>query len=223
MKKLFYILLLTPIICSVKDISFEDRFKKQNFTEKFTDLRSQVYSLKSKVDELFIYIQEMKYDLVRDADGGIVYLGSSKEILDEKGNPKKELAIKDKRFSDLTDKQKLLPIAYLARKDNRYGSSDIFMPKTQAKNKHRATILKNKIVEYRDYAITLAGDNQTLIDKINVICDVSDRGSGKKKQSWEIYNFYDIPSVGVLTLLSKIQLDIRNIEAELIDYMSKIN
>ena len=193
----------------------------QNNPEKFTDVRDQAYSIKSIVDELYMYVQEMKYDLVSEVDKGVVYLGNSQEILDDKGKPKKELAIKDKKFTDLTDKQKLLPIAYLARKDNRYGSSDIFMPKTQAKDKHRATILKNKIVDYRDYAITLAGDNQTLIDKINVICDVSDRGSGKKKQSWEVYNFYDMPSVGALTLLSKIQLDIRNIEADLIDYLKK--
>ena len=80
-----------------------------------------------------MYVQEMKYDLVSEVDKGVVYLGNSQEILDDKGKPKKELAIKDKKFTDLTDKQKLLPIAYLARKDNRYGSSDIFMPKTQLK------------------------------------------------------------------------------------------
>ena len=56
------------------------------------------------------------------------------------------------------------------------------MPKTIAKNKHRATILKNKIVEYRDFAISIAGDNQSLIDKINVIFDISDRGIGKKNK-----------------------------------------
>ena len=31
-----------------------------------------------------------------------------------------------------------------------------------------------------------------------------------------------MPSVGALTLLSKIQLDIRNVEADLIDYLKKI-
>lgn len=194
----------------------------QNNPEKFTDVRNQAYSIKDIVDDMYMYIQEMKYDLVSEVDKGVVYLGNTQEMLDEKGNLKENLALKDKKFSSLNDKQKQLPIAFLSRKDDRYGSADLFMPKTLAKNKQRATILKNKIVEYRDFAISLAGDNQTLIDKINVICDVSDRGTGKKKQTWEIYNFYDMPSVGALTILSKIQLDIRNIEADLIDYL-KVN
>ena len=71
--------------------------------------------LLSQVDELYMYVQEMKYDLVSEVDKGVVYLGNSQEILDDKGKPK-ELAIKDKKFSDLTDKQKLLPIAYLAKR-----------------------------------------------------------------------------------------------------------
>ena len=163
----------------------------------------------------------MKYDLVSEVDKGVVYLGNTQEILDQNGEPKEDLAIKNKKFSSLTTKQKQMPIAWLTRKDDRYGSADLFMPKTIAKNKHRATILKNKIVEYRDFAISIAGDNQSLIDKINVIFDISDRGIGKNKQTWEIYNFYDMPSVGALTLLSKIQLDIRNVEADLIDYLKK--
>ena len=193
----------------------------QNNPEKFTEVRNKAYSVKDKVDELFIYIQEMKYDLVSEVDKGVVYLGNTQEILDENGEPKEDLAIKNKKFSSLTTKQKQMPIAWLTRKDDRYGSADLFMPKTLAKNKQRATILKNKIIEYRDFAISIAGDNQSLIDKINVIFDVSDRGTGKNKQIWEIYNFYDMPSVGALTLLSKIQLDIRNVEADLIDYLKK--
>ena len=79
----------------------------QNNPEKFTDVRNQAYSIKSIVDELYMYVQEMKYDLVSEVDKGVVYLGNSQEILDDKGKPKKVLAIKDKKFSDLTDKQKL--------------------------------------------------------------------------------------------------------------------
>tara|TARA_B100000963_G_scaffold330705_1_gene320955 strand:- start:2390 stop:3058 length:669 start_codon:yes stop_codon:yes gene_type:complete len=222
MKKLLLILLCLPMVGFSKYV-LDLSSNQLHYYHSIKDVRHQIFILKDISDKLILYIQEMKYDLVRNSDRGIVYLGSSKVILDEKGNPKKEFAIIDKNFSDLTDKQKLLPVAYLGRKDDKYGPSDIFMPKHIAKNKHRATILKNKIVEYRDYAITLAADNQTLIDKINAVCDVSDKVSGKKKQSWENYNFYLMPSIGVLTILSKIQLDIRNIEAFLIDYMSKIN
>ena len=88
----------------------------------------------------------MKYDLVSEVDKGVVYLGNTQEILDQNGEPKEDLAIKNKKFSSLTTKQKQMPIAWLTRKDDRYGSADLFMPKTIAKNKHRATILKIKLL-----------------------------------------------------------------------------
>ena len=45
---------------------------------------------------------EMKYDLVSEVDKGVVYLGNSQEILDDKET--KKINKKDKKF-DLTDKQ----------------------------------------------------------------------------------------------------------------------
>ena len=164
----------------------------------------------------------MKYDLVSKVDDGEVYLGSSQDVLDEDGKPIEEKAIMDKDFEKLTDEQKRMPIAVLQRKDDRDAAGDLFVPKHLGKKKQRAAILKSKIEDYRDFVVNLAGNNQNLIDKINIICDVSDRGSGNKKQSWEIYNFVDMPSVGALTILSKTQLDLRNIEADVIDYL-KIN
>ena len=155
-------------------------------------------------------------------DDGKVYLGSSQDVLDEDGKPVEQKAIMDKDFEKLTDEQKIMPIAVLQRKDDRDAAGDLFVPKHLGKKKQRAAVLKSKIEDYRDFVISLAGNNQNLIDKINIICDVSDRGSGNKKQSWEIYNFVDMPSVGALTILSKIQLDLRNIEADVIDFL-KIN
>ena len=48
----------------------------------------------------------MKYDLVSEVDKGVVYLGNTQEILDQNGEPKEDLAIKNKKFSSLTTKQK---------------------------------------------------------------------------------------------------------------------
>ncbi len=46
-------------------------------------------------------------------------------------------------------------------------------------------------------------------------------GEKNKKVRWEHYNFYDMPSVGALTLLSKWQADIKNMEAEVISFLAK--
>jgi len=114
-----------------------------------------------------------------------------------------------------------MPIAYLKNKSNRYASQDLFYPKTVNPGvKKRATELKERIEEYRDFLINLSGNNQGLIDNIKIVFDVSDR-VGKKQQNWETYNFVDMPSVSALTILSKIQSDLRNLEADVIDYLKR--
>ena len=43
----------------------------------------------------------------------------------------------------------------------------------------------------------------------------------EKKIPWEINNFQDMPAVSALTILSKIQSDIRNVESDLINYLKE--
>ena len=193
----------------------------ENNPEKYKDVRDRAFSVKNKVDAIALYIQEMKYDLVSAVDKEKVCLGSPKDVLDEDGQPIDSKLIEGKKFSELSNQQKYMPIAYLSNKDNRDKSGDLFYPKNLGKNKKRASVLKRQIEEYRDFLIELADDNQALIDNINLVCDVSNKGSGKKLQTWEQYNFVDMPSVGALTLLSKIQSDLRNIEADMINYLKK--
>ena len=191
-----------------------------NNPEKYQEVRNKAYSVKAKADETALYIQEMKYDLVIAVDKKI-YLGNPKDVLDEDGDPIEDKAIENKRFSELSNIQKNLPIAVLTNKDNRDQSGALFVPKNLGLNKKRASVLKRKIEEYRDVLINLADSNQHLIDEINMVCDVSNKGSGKKLQTWEQYNFVDMPSVGALTVLSKIQSDMRNIEADVINYLKR--
>ena len=188
-----------------------------NNPEKYKIVRDKAYSIKDKADEIILYIQSMKYQLVRAVDGE-VYLGY--DVLDEEGEPIEEKKLEGIKFNDLTDQQKSLPIAFLKRKDNRDASGDLFFPKSLESSK-KASILKKQIEDYRDFLITMVNGNQSLIDKINMVCDVSNKGSGNNRQSWEVYNFVDMPSVGALTILSKIQSDLRNIEADVIDYLKK--
>jgi len=192
-----------------------------NNPEKYQDVRDKAYLIKSKSDAAVLFIQEMKYDLVRKVDKNKIYFGSEADIYDSDGDLIESLAIIDKNFADLTQFQKSMPIAYLKNKSNRYASQDLFYPKTVNPGvKKRATELKERIEEYRDFLINLSGNNQGLIDNIKIVFDVSDR-VGKKQQNWETYNFVDMPSVSALTILSKIQSDLRNLEADVIDYLKR--
>ena len=222
MKKLLLILLCLPIIGFGKYV-LDSRSNQLHYYHSLNDIRYQIYTLKDISDKLILYIQEMKYDLVCEVDNNVVFLGNYQEILDKNGKPNKDSAIINKKFSSLTIKQKKMPIALINRKDERYAAADLFMPKTLAKKHQPATILKNKIIEFKDYAILLSRNNQILVDQINLFSDISDKVIDSKKQDWETNNFYNRPAVGVLAILSKIQLDIRTIELDLINYLNKKN
>ena len=193
----------------------------ENNPEKYQEVKDKAYTVKKIADEVTIYIQEMKYDLVSKCDKGEVYLGKAIDILDEDGKPKEEKAQVDKAFNELTDEQKRLPIGVLNNKSDRDGAGDLFFPKNLKGKNKRATILKNKIAEYKSSLTQIANNDKSLIANINLVCDVSNKGSGKKLQTWEEYNFVDMPSVGALTILSKIQSDMRNIESDVINYLKR--
>jgi gliding motility-associated protein GldM len=190
-----------------------------NNPEKYQTVRDKAYTVKSKADETVVFIQEMKYDLVASSDNKIVFLGTLNDNLDEEGVLDEEKAIVNIKFSELSKSQQIMPIAILKNKSDRYAASKQFYTPKDGKTQ-RATILKDKIIDYRDFLIGLAGENEVLISNISAVFQVEGL-FGKKDDNWETYNFVDMPSVSALTILSKIQSDLRNVEADLIDYLKK--
>lgn len=169
--------------------------------------RDQALAVKKEADNIVDFIQEYKYSLVLTVDKE-VYLGQYLDLEGEEieGN-KTELT-----WDNLTDEQRKLNIANLSNKENRDASGEILV------NSGIASELKSIINDYRKNLIVLAGDNDVLKYNINDALSTKDKlGKGKSgKISWEVYNFEDMPSVGALTLLSKMQSDIRNTEADII-------
>jgi len=172
--------------------------------------RDQALQVKKKADNLVNFIQEMKYDLVLRVYNKVC-LGKYE---DENGD-EIEANQFEVPFADLNAEQQHRAIGNLNNKDDRDASGDLFI-KTK-----KAADLKNNIVEYRDFLITIAGDNEALAENISSTCS-TDGKKGKKGVggiSWEEYNFHDMPSVGALTLLSKMQSDVRNTEADIINML----
>jgi gliding motility-associated protein GldM len=74
----------------------------------------------------------------------------------------------------------------------------------------------------KEFLLTLSIGNQRLQNSITETFNLQDKKlKDGKRVAWEKYNFYDMPAVGALTLLSKMQSDIRNVEANVIDYLKK--
>jgi gliding motility-associated protein GldM len=174
--------------------------------------RDQAYEVKANADELVEFIQEMKYNLVLSADKE-VYLGSQSELKDEDGDLLEDKA-KTTPWNELSQAEKKMTIGNLSVKDDRHAAGDLFY---SAKRKDNiATDLKNELISYKNSLLSLSEGNESLIKSINETCNYDDKKVKGKKQLWEEYNFYDMPSVGALTLLSKMQSDVRNTEADII-------
>ncbi len=84
----------------------------------------------------------------------------------------------------------------------------------------KANDLKNSINEYRDFLASHLEEGSPLRENIIKQLDTSDppanlkEGDGKK--TWEIQHFENKPLIAVVTLLSKMQIDIQNAETNVI-------
>jgi len=177
--------------------------------------REQAYSVKNEADNLVAFLQEMKYNLVLKADKK-VYLGTESEIKDEEGDLIEEKSI-ELSWDLLSDQQKIMNIGALSNKDDRHAAGDLFFSEKRKKN--IATDLKNDLNSYKMMLLDIAYGNESLITSISETCNYDDKKVKGKKQLWEEYNFYDMPSVGALTLLSKMQSDVRNTESDIINFL----
>jgi len=169
--------------------------------------RDQALAVKMEADDIVNFIQELKYNLVFSVDNK-VHLGQYKD-LDDNIIESNETELS---WDQLTKEQKSLPISNLNNKENRDASGEVLIISG------KANTLKKKLISYRDNLKILAGDNEVLNYNISSALSTDDRNGkgGSSSIPWEKYNFEDMPSVGALTLLSKMQSDVRNTEADII-------
>jgi gliding motility-associated protein GldM len=89
--------------------------------------------------------------------------------------------------------------------------------------KNRGTILKEKIEAYRSFLINLVDDKKKyveLINNFNSALNTDDIvGQEKNMVPWVTANFDQLPLAGVIALMSKMQADIRNAEADMLSYL----
>ena len=176
--------------------------------------REQAYEVKVEADKLVASLQEMKYNLVFKADNEKVYLGPESGFKDEEGELIEEKAI-TVPWEKLTEDQKIMSIGELNAKDDRNSSGELFYSDKRKNN--IATDLKSDLNGYKMLLLDIAEGKESLITSINETCNYEDKKIKGKKQLWEVYNFYDMPAVGALTLLSKMQSDVRNTESDIIN------
>ncbi len=151
-------------------------------------LNDKAKEVKVKTEELSRYIDELKVELYRIADGI-------------------EVGIDTVRKYELN------------AKDNQDIGGEVFIVKK------KGIELKEKINEYREFLINMAGDSEAakaLIENLRRGLDTSDPdkpNAGGAMEKWEQQQFEHLPLVAVTTNMTKIQTDIRNAESDFASFL----
>jgi|LSQX01.3.fsa_nt_gb gliding motility-associated protein GldM len=197
----------SSLIQTLKTVDMKNRQVYSAFDQAYAENAARVGEWKKKADnvkvkteEMISYIYSLKEQLVRAS-------GSSPVTSD---NPLKP----DRSFLVTESGDTLM----LSKQDDLNSPSEILI------TQKGATMLKEKINEYRDELVDLIKkEDEELIETVLSALDTSDppvnyREGGEAK-SWESEYFLDKPLIAVLTLLSKVQIDVKNSEANLINYL----
>jgi gliding motility-associated protein GldM len=152
--------------------------------------KAKAYEVKQRADELFNYMQDLKVEIIDKAE--------------RPGN----LAVKGKEYD----------IDQVKRFDENNVPSEVLIG---ANETGKANDLKALINSYREDMIQMVGGkNLTIEESLKSIFNTDDglNKSGEKER-WENLNFQALPLVAVITILSKMQVDVRNAETDVLNFI----
>ncbi|QIA06640.1 gliding motility protein GldM [Draconibacterium halophilum] len=167
---------------------------------KVGEWKEKADQLKNKSEEMITYVSALKDEVV-------AYSGE--KPVDE-DNPMYEEGFYHTKLDG--------SVVEVAKKDDLNGPSELMI------TQKRATDLKNEINEYRSFLSSLISEDdselrETILSELNTDDpEEGAKGEGNYK-TWESEHFEDKPLIAVMTLLSKIQIDVKNSEAYVAKYL----
>ena len=186
-------LTLTTQNFAAKNDGLYDKFNiafEQN-PEKVGDWKTRAEEVKAQSNELYEFMNLCKIEIVSKKDDDAVHDG--------------EVHLADVKVKDDTN----------------------FPGEVMLVNK-RGEELKGKIEEYRDFLLSMIEDKETYATTVESIASIlstevpeSMHHNLKKgvTPTWESTYFEHLPLASVITLLSKMQGDVRNVEAEMLNFL----
>lgn len=174
--------------------------------------KEKAFSIKSKSDSIVQMIQSLKFSLVMLAEGKVTLNG---ENLDADGEPQ---PLRDITFNELTESQKTKNIINIKKKKDRLTSGNFLVKEPNGQ------ILVDNLESFRDYSLSLIEDDflkNSIIETLNFEVEKVNVGAKMSDQTWLQRNFFDMPLVAAVTLLSKVQTDVRNTESDVISYLKQ--
>jgi gliding motility-associated protein GldM len=181
----------TENFASKNDMIYREFGKK--FAEnpvKVLPWKNKADEVKKQADELVSFIDTLKLEIVRTSEGR-----TPKSI------------VEGKIIGDLIGKKQdtNVPAQIMIKSD---GSG-------------KANDLKNSMESFRSYLLDLIPERDIVIRAAveTSLNTANPPPKGGATPTWQTENFQGIPLIGVLTLMSKMQADVRNAEADVIAYL----
>jgi len=152
--------------------------------------KDMAFTLKERADEVFDYLHDLKVEIIMTAEGE-----DTEAVVNG--------------IIDIHEVQKI---------DENNIPSEILIGSDQ---NGKANVLKALISDYREFLVeTIDGKNKAVEESVKSSLDTEDpRNLEGAVEKWENANFQALPLVAVITILSKMQVDVRNAETEVLNFL----
>ena len=190
---------------------------KSSLAEKASDTYTTFASYAQQNAEKYGKAYAAAQEVQKQAAGLVNYIDSLKVkvIMECEKLPADKIIGKDAAGRDT-----VLNMQHLAKKDSYNEITHLMVGSEPAKPSEgawSATELKDKLVAFREKVKTVGANEPALIASADRMFNFEDRmDAGGTMNNWQSINFYHVPQVAGITILSKIQADIRNMETEMV-------
>ncbi|NOY38424.1 MAG: gliding motility protein GldM [Chlorobi bacterium] len=176
----------------VRNNEFYQDFEQKAATNpiKAGPWRNLAHEVRNRANEMFDYIQALKIEIIKTAEG---------------------------ENTDAIDGNKVI-VENVTKIDDNNVPSQILIG---AQQNGKAYDLRAAIDDYREFLLGIVGNkNENIVNSIKNSLNTEDTtDAGGEKVTWEIHNFHTLPLIAVITILSKLQSDIRNTEGMVLNYL----
>jgi gliding motility-associated protein GldM len=130
---------------------------------------------------------------------------------------KKQLVRETEGF--VNHEEDTMRLTYVESKDNYDTPTDILIGDSEDGSAGESRVLKTKLDEYEKDLLALLPDNTAKQLHLNI--DTEDPQDGGETRTWEMRNFYHTPLAASVTILSKIEDDVKSAEAIVVEELLK--
>ena len=197
----------SSLIQTLKTVDMKNMQVYSAFDQAYAENAARVGEWKEKADkvkvetrEMIAYIDSLKEYLVRASGSSLV-------------TPENPLKAESSYLVTASGDTLIM-----SKQDDLNSPSEILI------TQKNATVLKENIIEYRTSLVELIQEQDedlrnTVLSALDTSGTTVNYREGGEAKSWETEYFLDKPLIAILTLLSKIQIDVKNSEANLINYL----